>query len=496
MFDWLRELYSRMRYIVRHDDELSQEFKSLLGLFTGDTASPIMWNIFFADMAGYIKDDPDDIILHHLRIFHLEQADDVVLFSTTQAGLQRKLDQFFAWCRANATTVSTEKTQWMVFGPAPRQPWMRVNGQLIALTTSYKYVGITFSSVHNDMFATHYDIKGKKATNVCNIIFTLHSLVGDVTPTLGYRMYMARADPHLTFGCEVSLDTNDANIAKLEKIQARFLRRLLGVHPRSILAPMYTETGTIPIRYRRALLALRALDYICSLPDSHYAHAALADSVSLAALGHQCWASDLVKVLSKLAIPVAAHASTFLTRNGIQDLVLAVEQSWQNSLEHYIHASDRLCLLHHRLVSVEGTQVYQVDKMQPYLNIPIARHRRALYTLLTSGHHLAVERQRYNERGFSRRPRELRICRFCLTDVEDEHHALFSCCYTPLVELRRAFLNEASLITGSLQLDPATADITLFSRTSNISLLNRFARFVYEIFCIYENAPMCYLPNW
>jgi hypothetical protein len=104
---WLRQLYAQMRYIVRHEGELSAEFRSFLGLLTGDTASPELWNIYFADMGDYVKDDPDDIIICHLHIPHLEQADDVVLFSTTQAGLQRKLDQFFAWCQANTMSIST-----------------------------------------------------------------------------------------------------------------------------------------------------------------------------------------------------------------------------------------------------------------------------------------------------------------------------------------------------------------------------------------------------
>jgi hypothetical protein len=120
MFDWLRELYARMRYVVRHENELPAEFKLLLGLLTGDTASPAFWDVFFADVGEHIKEDPDDVVIRNLRISHMEQADDVVLFLTTQARLQRKLDQLFAWCRANPMTISTQKMERMVFGPAPR----------------------------------------------------------------------------------------------------------------------------------------------------------------------------------------------------------------------------------------------------------------------------------------------------------------------------------------------------------------------------------------
>jgi hypothetical protein len=91
IFDWLRGLYARVRYMVRHEDVLSAEFKSGLGLLTGDTASPILWNVYFADIGDYIVEDPDDIVLGRFRVSHMEQADDIVLFSTTLNGFQRTL---------------------------------------------------------------------------------------------------------------------------------------------------------------------------------------------------------------------------------------------------------------------------------------------------------------------------------------------------------------------------------------------------------------------
>lgn len=67
--------------------ELTAAFKSLIGVLTGDTASPMLWNIYFADLADVFEPDSDDITLNGRPVSHLEQADDVVLFSTTAAGL-------------------------------------------------------------------------------------------------------------------------------------------------------------------------------------------------------------------------------------------------------------------------------------------------------------------------------------------------------------------------------------------------------------------------
>jgi hypothetical protein len=46
-FDLIRMVYVRMSYAVKYGDEHSLPFRSLIGLFTGDSASPTFWNIYF-----------------------------------------------------------------------------------------------------------------------------------------------------------------------------------------------------------------------------------------------------------------------------------------------------------------------------------------------------------------------------------------------------------------------------------------------------------------
>ena len=60
--------------MVKHNRELSDSFKSLIGLLTGDTASPMLWNIYFHDL--HIPEDDDDVILNGRKISHVEQADE------------------------------------------------------------------------------------------------------------------------------------------------------------------------------------------------------------------------------------------------------------------------------------------------------------------------------------------------------------------------------------------------------------------------------------
>jgi hypothetical protein len=117
---------------------------------------------------------------------------------------------------------------------------------------------------------------------------------------------MARIDPILTHGCEIMPDIDQAAFRQLELASHAYLRRLLGLNPRSMVCVLYTETGIIPLPYRRAELTLRYLIYLVNLPDRHYVKSALFDSLDLAQSHRSGWAMDLIRSWEKY------HAGSFV----------------------------------------------------------------------------------------------------------------------------------------------------------------------------------------
>jgi hypothetical protein len=65
--------------VIVNGDMESAEFKAFIGLLTGDPASPILWNLFLADLV--MMPDRNDVFLAAVRISLLAQADDILLFS-------------------------------------------------------------------------------------------------------------------------------------------------------------------------------------------------------------------------------------------------------------------------------------------------------------------------------------------------------------------------------------------------------------------------------
>jgi hypothetical protein len=108
-FDWIRMVYAHMVYATKYGDENCLPFRSIIGLLTGDFASPTLWNIFFADFRQLPQ--PDDVCLHGFAVSQAEQADDNIIMSTSFSSLQDKVNSFFIWCSNKRVFVSASKSK-------------------------------------------------------------------------------------------------------------------------------------------------------------------------------------------------------------------------------------------------------------------------------------------------------------------------------------------------------------------------------------------------
>jgi hypothetical protein len=110
----------------------------------------------------------------------------------------------------------------------------------------------------------------------------LEDATGRLTPKEYRQFYMARVDCHLIHGCEISPDCEDAHVKELCNIKVGFLRQILNVHSHSMLVPLFTETGIMPLQVRRYLVLLSYLRYLLTLEPTHLARACLNSPIELA----------------------------------------------------------------------------------------------------------------------------------------------------------------------------------------------------------------------
>ncbi|KAJ7021684.1 hypothetical protein C8F04DRAFT_972436 [Mycena alexandri] len=482
-----------MSYAVKFGDEHSLPFRSLIGLLTGDSASPTLWNIYFGDFR--LPPHMDDVSLNGRLVSQAEQADDNLIMSTTFSALQAKVTMFFCWGTNKRTFVSANKSKWMIFGALPSViPVLRIGDLVVELVHKFKYVGIWYTSVHANVFARHYAIKASKARSMANAIFALKHRIGTLPVREGIQMYTARVDCYLISGCELSLDTAGGLLEEHIDVQHTFLRRLLGLNSHSMLAILFTETGQMPLRIRRLLLALGRLRYMVEVGPGRVVHDAFLDSIALLREGKPGWASDLVILLRRLPTPILVDADDLLSVDSIDSIQKKVVAIVDADLQHDIDNLVKTHLLRNRLEMGENKSLVLVTRrMRHYLTmVVVPAHRKALTGLVLGDHPLSVERLRYATRYRAAVPRHLRLCRFCRGAVEDETHALFDCVQNGrLLEVREQFLQYLAVCDPNLhayhtQIPNYDFLLRLISSRKAIKVL---AKFVFNVLTLFQEFP-------
>ncbi|KAF8180522.1 hypothetical protein K438DRAFT_1460333, partial [Mycena galopus ATCC 62051] len=423
-----------MTYIVRHESEVSTMFRALIGVLIGDTSSPILWTLYLSDFK-LLSDATADILLAGIFITNLEQADDVILTSLTADGAQRKMNALWKWCSVNFMVINAIKSLLMIYGSIPRLlPIFHFGTEAVAIVKLTKYVGFNLNSTKRNIFEDQYEKKASKARAIANTLLGLESMVGILPPWEARKMYMALMVPYVPerfcFADEVSLDVNPVLLKPLEDVQIEFLRCVLGINKRSMIAPLFTETGLVPLRFRRVILALTHLKYLLAVSDDRYVKAAACDSVLLLDSGMPSWAMDLRYVIDHLPFRIVLPNLATITPAVVDGVIKSVNTGLRAHLQWSIDDphSPKLYLLRGRLEpEKDSAPVQKTLQFRHYLNVVNPKHQKALTQLLLSSHCLALERLRWVEFRCPRIDRDLRVCRFCKAEIESPEHALLEC---------------------------------------------------------------------
>ncbi|TFY62859.1 hypothetical protein EVG20_g6551 [Dentipellis fragilis] len=322
-------------------------------------------------------------------------------------------------------------------------------------------------------------------------------MTGLVPPWEGTRLYMARVDPHLIHGCDVILDIDAGSLTDLELLQCKYIRRLLGVSTRCSRVFLFTETGLVPLNYRRVLLSLGFLAYALAQPPERLVHRALATALRLARDGTPCWITDLQWVLCHLPVAVDVLVTDLGDAACVPGVVDRVHDSLDSHLQTRFQASARSLLLRNRSDGPPSTTTpCPVAQFRPYLRLRIPDHRVTLTRLVFSDHALAAEHLCWYDAQRHGIPLTDRVCRFCHVAVETPVHALLDCRHhAALVSLRDAFFADLQArvpgIGARLRgLSGAAVIQLVLSMRPALALL---ARFTCTVLALYDRAPI-YVP--
>ena len=138
----IKSLYSKSSISVQIGNRLSPYFQSRIGVRQGDNLSPTLFNIFVNDLPPIFDQTCSPASFGDLHLQCLLYADDLVLFSETEEGLQHSLDKLKDYCNLWSLDINVSKTKVMCCGKVSSQRRFFSGTEQLQMVTSYKYLGL------------------------------------------------------------------------------------------------------------------------------------------------------------------------------------------------------------------------------------------------------------------------------------------------------------------------------------------------------------------
>ena len=92
-------MYSSSMVSIKIEDKLTEPFTSSLGGRQGDVLSPNIFKLFLNDFSDIIENSNDSVYLQDNKISCLLYADDLILVSDSEQGLQDRLNILHKYCK-------------------------------------------------------------------------------------------------------------------------------------------------------------------------------------------------------------------------------------------------------------------------------------------------------------------------------------------------------------------------------------------------------------
>ena len=295
LFSLLRSLLKKARSCVKWNSELGELFRNTYGVLQGGVIGPSSFTLYIEDMREYFG-DVAGVRIGDTNINHLLQADDLIIFFETGAGLQNLLQRLELYCRRWHLILNTDKTKAMIFN-AKYEILRELNNytfekQVIDQVSSYKYLGVIVSN-QGDRFSEHYSYLKDKTLHaiVAANIYIKQAVKGQLPIHLYLKVSDTQIRPVSEYASEVWLRGNP--IEELEQVHLKYLKTVLVVKQSTPTTAVLGETGRFLLHMRFQHRIVKMWVRINKLPSHHLHHKIYNGSMRLGQVGHSTWAGHV-----------------------------------------------------------------------------------------------------------------------------------------------------------------------------------------------------------
>ena len=420
-------MYTRTEYSVKLKSGRSANIKSNLGLKQGCPLSSILFNIYIDDINEIFDDTCSPIEIQNKKINHSLYADDLVVLSASNEGLQNSLDKVYQFASTKHLTISITKSKTMTFNQTGRliKNSYTLNGEALEQVQSFCYLG--FDVKCSGIVKHAMNVLCDKATKALRPLLCAIARF-NISAKTSIKIFHTLISPIILYNAENWTTLSDklirnfnsktifdnTTVSKVDVIHRKLLKFILGVSKSCPNLATYGETGEIPLSLKGYRLALNFWHKLNNLPDSSLAKTALLENIEL----RTNWILTVEKLIGcfNLADKIGNHNKFKKATK------CSIDKAYVEYWKSQIREPEQTRLDFYREIKGDFN-------MEKYLDNENFDNRKIVAKFRCSDHSLEIEKGRHMKIS-----RTERLCKLCDTNsVETENHFLFECkVYEPI----------------------------------------------------------------
>ncbi len=204
VYSLIKSAYENCHFKIKLAGGITHSFESTTGVKQGCSLSPNLSNLFQNDLHNIFQAGCSPVELDGFSFNSVSWANDLILVSKSQQGLQTCLDKLENYCIKWGLQVNASKTKCMVMSlgkTATSNMSFAYGDQELDIVESYKYLGVlvTYNWNVNKMIQDRIN----KANGAIFMIKRAISSTQNVSIDLALSMFDKRISPVLLFGCPI-----------------------------------------------------------------------------------------------------------------------------------------------------------------------------------------------------------------------------------------------------------------------------------------------------
>lgn len=464
----IQSMYQEDKACIKICDKITDTFSINSGVKQGDNPSPTFFNLYLHDMPSLFKDKQSDppLLIDGTPIGSLLWADDLVILSNSEKGLNHSLMKLGEYCESNLLTLNITKTKYMVFNKSGRTVKKNIvyRNKKIDYVRNFTYLGFCLDvsgNVKEGVFDLH-----KRAQKA---FYKLKHQLGDMfyqKPKLTIKLFDSLIKPILLYcsdfwGC---FESTIKETSPLETLNTTLCKQLLGVKKHTSNVACKLELGRYPLYIDAIKNCIKNWSRI---------HAGEACNMiqlvqkQFSQSNESIWTNSIKETLFKNGFGYIFCDKETLTKKEIDmkipKIILRLKDCAAQNYFATIESQSKLTTY---------VKYKNEFKMEGYVTNSCFKARQQLSKLRLSDHKLEIEVGRYKR---PKMPREKRTCPFCPNSLEDEYHFVATC---PLYreereQIKTEIFNNQNGKHPGLN-DQKFFDIVFSGKLSNITMITKF----------------------